>query len=244
MRRSRRGLPASAEQIIERHLAHWALLDDAERDRLLELTDWLLQRKHWEAGGGFELTDTVRLVIAVQAALLILGLTPEHYRLVSSIIVYPSTAISTGERPGPVAGTRTDDPLAVHGLAQDRRGPVLVAWDQARASARHPERGHNVVIHEFAHKLDMLDGIIDGTPPIEAAALKPWVAICTEVFDDLRAGRPRPPLRGYGATNPGEFFAVATEAFFDLATELADNEPDLYGILSDFYGQDPKGRHR
>ena len=113
-------------------------------------------------------------------------------------------------------GTRTDEPLAIHGLAQDRRGPVLVAWDQAQASARHPERGHNVVIHEFAHKLDMLDGIVDGTPPIAASAMKPWVAVCTEVFDDLRAGRPRPPLRPYGATNPAEFFAVATEAFFDL----------------------------
>ncbi len=242
MRRSRRGLPDDAEQIIERDLAHWAVLDDEERQRLLELTEWLLQRKHWEAAGGFELTDTIRLVIAVQAALLILGLTPDHYRLVSSIIVYPSTAISTGERPGPAAGTRTDEPLAIHGLAQDRRGPVLVAWDQAQASARHPERGHNVVIHEFAHKLDMLDGLIDGTPPIDAAAMKPWVAICTEIFDDLRAGRPRPPLRPYGATNPGEFFAVATEAFFDLAAELAENEPDLYRILSDFYGQDPSAR--
>jgi Mlc titration factor MtfA (ptsG expression regulator) len=243
MRRSRRGLPEDAEQTIGRELAHWALLDDAERARLLELTDWLLRRKHWEASGGFELTDTIRLVIAVQAALLILGLSPDHYRLVSSIIVHPSTTVTTGERAGPVPGTRTDDPLAIHGLAQDRRGPVLVAWDQAQASARHPERGHNVVIHEFAHKLDMLDGIVDGTPPIAAAAMKPWVAVCTEVFDDLRAGRARPPLRPYGATNPAEFFAVATEAFFDLAVDLAAHEPELYRILSDFYGQDPKARH-
>jgi Mlc titration factor MtfA (ptsG expression regulator) len=239
MRRSRRGLPEDAEHTIERELAHWAVLDDAERARLLELTDWILRRKHWEAAGGFELTDTIRLVIAVQAALLILGLTPDHYRLVSSVIVYPSTAITTGERAGPVPGTRTDEPLAIHGLAQDRRGPVLVAWDQAQESARHPERGHNVVIHEFAHKLDMLDGIVDGTPPITDAAMKPWVTICTEVFDDLRAGRARPPLRPYGATNPAEFFAVVTETFFDRPIDLRLTHPELYEQLQRYYDQDP-----
>jgi Mlc titration factor MtfA (ptsG expression regulator) len=100
------------------------------------------------------------------------------------------------------------------------------------------------VVHEFAHKLDMLDGLIDGTPPIAGPAVQPWVAICTEVFDDLRTGRPRPPLRPYGATNPGEFFAVATEAFFDQATELAAQEPELYAILAAFYRQDPRSRRR
>jgi len=241
MRRSRRGLPDDAEQIIERELAHWSLLDDTERQRLLADADWLLRHKHWEAARGFELTDTIRLVIAAEAALLILGLTPDHYRLVSSIIVFPSTTVTTGERAGP-AGTRTDEPLAIHGLAQDRRGPVLVAWDQAQASARHPARGHNVVIHEFAHKLDMLDGMVDGTPPMTVGAMAPWVAICTEIFEDLRAGSPHPPLRAYGATNPAEFFAVATEAFFAVPAELWANEPDLYRILSDFYRQDPRAR--
>ena len=244
MRLRRRGLPDEAERIIEQNLVHWSRLDDSERARLLQDTDWLLRRKHWEAAGGFELDDTVRVVIASQAALLILGLSTDHYRLVGSIIVYPAAVMATGERAGPVPGTRTDEPLAIHGLAQDRRGPMLIAWDQAQASARHPERGHNVVIHEFAHKLDMLDGLIDGTPPIGAAAMRPWVTVCTEVFLDLRAGNPRPPLRDYGATNPAEFFAVATEAFFDTAAELRAQEPDLYRVLQGFYQQDPATRGR
>ena len=189
----------------------------------------------------FALDDTIRVVIAAQAALLILGLTRDHYRMVSAIIVYPAGAMATGERAGPVPGTRTDAPIAIHGLAQDRRGPIIVAWDRADV-ARHPERGHNVVVHEFAHKLDMLDGLVDGTPPIGAAARRPWVAVCTEVFTDLRRGNPRPPLRDYGATDPGEFFAVATEAFFDSAVELAGNEPRLYAALADFYRQDPARR--
>lgn len=241
MRLRRRGLPDDAEALIERELAHWRRLDDDERARLLSLTDWLLRRKHWEASGGFQIDDTIRTVIAAQAALLILGLTPDHYRLVSSIIVYPSAVLSSGERAGP-AGTRTDEPLAIHGLAQDRRGPILIAWDEARASARHPQRGHNVVVHEFAHKLDMLDGLIDGTPPIGREAARPWVRVCTEVFQSLQHGMSRPPLRLYGGTNPGEFFAVATEAFFDRAAELAANEPALYGVLTDFYQQDPATR--
>ncbi len=242
MRLRRRGLPDHGRQIIEQNLAHWQVLDETERERLLELTDWLLRRKHWEASRGFRIDDSIRVIIAVQAALLILGLSADHYRLVRSIIVYPSTVLATGERAGPVAGTRTDEPLAIHGLAQDRGGPILIAWDQARASARHPQRGHNVVIHEFAHKIDMLDGMIDGTPPIDRADVKPWVEACTEVFEALRAGEPRPPMDSYGATDPGEFFAVATEAFFDTAAELATNEPKLYEVLSTFYRQDPASR--
>jgi Mlc titration factor MtfA (ptsG expression regulator) len=242
MRLHRPGLPADGQRIVEQHLAHWSLLDPTERERLLADTDWLLSRKHWEAAGGFELDDTIRVVVAAQAALLILGLSRDHYRLVSSVIVYPSAVLASGVRPGPVRGTLTDEPIAIHGLAQDQRGPVLIAWDEARASARDPERGHNVVIHEFAHKIDMLDGFVDGTPPIARDAMKPWVTVCTEVFEDLRAGSARPPLRDYGATNTAEFFAVATEAFFDSAVQLSANEPQLYEVLSQFFRQDPATR--
>ena len=168
-----------------------------------------------------------------------LGLTPDHYQGVSAVVVYPSTSVSRGVRAGPVPGTVTDDVIPIHGLAQDRRGPVLIAWDQAQAAARHPERGHNVVFHEFAHKLDMLDGVIDGTPPIDRDQLDAWVRICTDAYQDLCEGRPRPPLRDYGAVNPGEFFAVATEAFFDQPQEMVAREGELYEVLRGFYRQDP-----
>jgi Mlc titration factor MtfA (ptsG expression regulator) len=242
VRRNRRGLPDDAEEIVEEHLAHWRWLDAGERERLLELSEWLLRRKHWEAARGFALDDRVRVVIAAQAALLILGLSPDHYRHVSAIVVHPSTTLHRGERAGPAVGTRTDALLPVHGLAQDRRGPVVIAWDQALAGARDPERGHNVVLHEFAHKIDMLDGLVDGTPPLPRADVAEWVRICTAVFEGLRSGEARPPLRTYGAVNPGEFFAVATEAFFDRPHELLAAEPDLYGVLAAFYRQDPARR--
>jgi len=242
LRRRRSGLPVDGRAVVERHLAVWPRLTAEEQSRLLELADWLLSHKRWEAARGFELDDTVRVVVAAQAALLVLGLTTDHYRLVSGIIVHPSTLQTSGLQAGPVPGTVTADRLAVLGLAQSGRGPVAVAWDQALAGAHASERGHNVVLHEFAHKLDMLDGTIDGTPLLPREVRADWVRVCTEVYDDLVAGNPRPPMRWYGATNPGEFFAVATEVFFEQSQELAAFEPDLYDVLRRFYRQDPAAR--
>ncbi len=242
LRRRRPGLPPDAQTIIERHLSVWPDLDQEDQRRLLEVADWLLAHKRWEAARGFQLDDTVRVVIAAQAALLVLGLSTDHFRLVSAIIVHPSTMQTSGVRAGPSPGTVTADRLAVLGLAQDGRGPVAVAWDQALAGAHRAERGHNVVLHEFAHKLDMLDGTIDGTPLLPRDVRDDWIRVCTEVYDDLVAGQPRPPMRWYGATNPGEFFAVATEVFFEQAPELAALEPDLYDVLARFYRQDPAAR--
>ena len=202
----------------------------------------MLSGKRWEAAQGFELDDTVRVVIAAQAALLVLGLSLDHYRGVSGIIVHPTTLHTSGERPGPSAGTVSADRLAVIGLAQGNRGPVVLAWDQAVAGAHRSEPGANVVLHEFAHKLDMLDGAVDGTPLLDRDLRQDWVRVCTQVYDDLVAGVPRPPMRWYGATNPGEFFAVATEVFFEAPHELAGQESELYDVLRRFYRQDPAVR--
>jgi len=218
------------------------LLALEERQQLLAITDDLLSRKRWEAARGFALDDTVRVVIAAQAALLVLGLSTDHYRLVSGIVVHPSTVETSGVRPGPSQGTVTSDRQSVLGLAQSGRGPVVIAWDQALAGAHREQPGHNVVLHEFAHKLDMLDGTIDGPPVLPRDVRDDWIRVCTGVYDDLVAGRPRPPMRWYGATNPGEFFAVATEVFFEQGQELQVFEPELYDVLRRFYRQDPAAR--
>jgi Mlc titration factor MtfA (ptsG expression regulator) len=182
------------------------------------------------------------VTIAVQAALLVVGLSIDEYREVSAIIVYPTAMQSRGTYAGPVAGTVTDGVVPVLGEAHDDRGPVILAWDQADDAARNPGRGHNVVYHEFAHKIDMLDNIVDGTPPLGRGDLARWVEVCTEAFTALRAGIDRPPLQPYGATNPSEFFAVATEAFLDVPVALQQHEPDLYEVMRSFYRQDPAAR--
>jgi MtfA peptidase len=242
LRFHRAGLPTNGQALIEAHLAVWPQLDNDEQQRLLQITDELLSRKRWEAARGFELNDTVRVVIASQAALLVLKLSTDHYRLVSAVVVHPSMLETSGERAGPSPGTVTADRLTVLGLAQDGRGPIVIAWDQALADAHRTERGHNVVLHEFAHKLDMRDGTIDGTPLLPQDLRADWIRVCTGVYEDLVAGRPRPPMRWYGATNHGEFFAVATEVFFEQPQELLALEPELYDVLARFYRQDPAAR--
>jgi Mlc titration factor MtfA (ptsG expression regulator) len=238
-------LPDGWVGIVEQGVALWTGLDDDEREVLEGAADWLLRHKHWEAAHGFELTDQITVTIAVQAALLVLGLDVDEYREVSAIIVYPSAMQSRGVYAGPVPGTVTDGVVPVLGEAHDGRGPVLLAWDEAEESAGHPGRGNNVVFHEFAHKLDMLDGIVDGTPRFDRRRdLDRWVEVCTEAFQDLRAGIDRAPLQPYGATNPAEFFAVATEAFFDVPVLLEEREPQLYDVLRGYYRQDPAARAR
>ena len=239
----RKGLPEHWRAIVDEYVAVWPELDDDERERLAADADWLLRHKHWEAANGFELTDEITVTIAVQAALLVLGLHVDDLRELSAIVVYPSGMVSRGERAGPAWGTATDADLPILGEAHEHRGPVLIAWDEAEEASREPGFGTNVVLHELAHKLDMADGIINGSPPL-GGRVDPerWRDVCTEVFEALVDGHDRPPLDPYGATDPAEFFAVATEAFFDVPVELSEDEPDLYGILRDFYGQDPAAR--
>jgi Mlc titration factor MtfA (ptsG expression regulator) len=153
--------------------------------------------------------------------------------------------LSRGVHAGPVTGTEFEGVVPLLGEAHDLRGPILLVWDRARSAARHPGRGSNVVFHEFAHKIDMLDGLVDGTPPLpDRAAVRRWVEVCTEPYEALRAGDDRYPLDPYGATDPAEFFAVATEAFFDAPVALAAEEPALYAALRDYFAQDPAERAR
>jgi Mlc titration factor MtfA (ptsG expression regulator) len=243
--RRRKGLPSDWERIADAHLGAWHGFDAGEREQLGVLAEWLLRHKNWEAAHGFVLDDVIRTTIAIEAALLILALDTDYYREVSAIIVYPTTILSRGERAGPVRGTVVDGSVAVLGEAHDRRGAILIAWDEALAAARHPGRGSNVVFHEFAHKLDMLDDMTDGTPPLESKEqLARWIAVCTNAYTALREGAPRPPLDAYGGVSPAEFFAVATEAFFDAPLALEREEHEVFDVLRDFYRQDPAARAR
>jgi Mlc titration factor MtfA (ptsG expression regulator) len=177
------------------------------------------------------------------AGLLILGLDYDYYHRVTSIIVSPTTVVLEGDR-HLGGGVYTDEPEHIIGEARSD-GPVLIAWDSARAQARDPDGGRNVVYHEFAHKLDMLGGSVDGTPPLEShAEYERWVRVCNAEFAALREGTGGELLDPYGAENTGEFFAVVTEVFFDRPVELEREKPELYAVFRDFYRQDPAARER
>jgi Mlc titration factor MtfA (ptsG expression regulator) len=243
-RRPPAGLPDNWIEIVERGVAHWALLDDGERERLGDFMEEIIEGKRWEAARGFVLTDEIRTVIAAQAALLVLELDVDWYRAVQAIVVHPSEVVSNEPQPGPVEGTMEEGPFSLLGQADHNFGPVMIAWDTAKANARHPAWGRDVVLHEFAHKLDMLDDVVDGTPPLHRPEDGPrWHEVCTREFKLLQDGEGW-PLRDYGATDPGEFFAVATETFFDLPLQLEEAKPELYAVLRDFYRQDPAARVR
>jgi Mlc titration factor MtfA (ptsG expression regulator) len=207
----------------------------------------LLADKAWEAARGSTLTDKMCTVIAAQAALMVLGLDLDTYREVRAIIVHPITVVSRSPRLGPVPGVITDEPIDLLGEAHQQRGPVVLAWDAASHDARHPGTGRNVVVHEFAHKLDMLDGLVDGTPPVPGRqAYDRWVGerLHGRVSATGRSGRHDPLLRDYGAQDPGEFFAVAAEVFFDQPDPMRDLKPDLYGVFVDYFRPDPAARRR
>ena len=229
--------------LLGERLAHWSLLDDDERERLEQIAFGLIVDKTWEASQGFELDDEIIVTIAGQAALIAIGLPDDCYSDVGSIIVHPTTVVLTGEH-SQVSGLVSDEPMSILGEAH-YGGPVIIVWDAVLKEARHPGRGHNVVFHEFAHKLDMIDGTIDGTPPLATPEqFARWVDVCTQVFDQVARGEAGHSLEPYTSVNPAEFFAVATEVFFDNPEGLHHEHPDLYEVLSDYYRQDPLGRVR
>lgn len=239
--------PAVWEEIICRNVAHYSFLDDAERAHLRALIQVFIAEKYWEGAGGLELTDEIRVTISAQACLLLLGLPHNYYNNVTSIIVYPSTVVPPPRKPGffenPVAPVDPAHPIIGQAF---QRGPVIIIWDAALRGGRHPELGHNVIYHEFAHKLDMLDGSADGTPPLkDRAEYRDWVQTCTAEYLRLKSctekGR-KSFLDAYAATNEAEFFAVATEQFFDQPRLMLEHAPDLYRVLQNYYRQDPSGR--
>ena len=217
------GLPDDWVDLVEAHVAVWRLLDDDEREAVAANADWLLRHKHWEAAFGFELDDAITVTIAVQAGLLVLGLDVDELREVSAVVVYPSAMQSRGERAGPIAGHRRPT-VRCRSSARRTSGAARSSSRGTRRARprRDPGHGHNVVLHEFAHKLDMVDQVADGAPalappgrpgPVAGRRARRCSARCGRVID-------RPPLDPYGATNPAEFFAVATEVFFDVPTQL------------------------
>lgn len=239
--------PSSWEEILRRNVVHYCMLEDTERARLHALIQVFIAEKHWEGAGGLELDDEIRVTISAQACLLILGLPHNYYRNVQSIIVYPSTVVPPQRKPGffenPIAPVDIEKPIVGQAFL---RGPVVIVWDAALRGARHPELGYNVIYHEFAHKLDMLDGAANGTPPLRnRAEYRDWIGICSREYQRLRrdaaTGR-ESFLNVYGATSEAEFFAVATERFFDQPRLMIEQAPDLYRVLQEYYRQDPYGR--
>lgn len=236
--------PDTWRGIIRSHVAFYQRLPLADQKRLEDLVQVFLAEKTWEGCGGLELTDDIRLTIAAQACILILKLPDDLFRNVESILVYPSTVLSPPRPLGFFENATAPLQPAIPILGEAHLGgPVILVWDDIEKTARHPEKGHNVVYHEFSHKLDMLTGAANGTPPLpNQLDYKRWQSVLGREFEQLKArvqtGK-QTWLDAYATTNAAEFFAVATEYFFDRPKEMKESHRDLYDVLSGFYRQDP-----
>jgi Mlc titration factor MtfA (ptsG expression regulator) len=235
--------PPAWDDIIRRNVAHDAMLTDAERAQLRALIQVFIAEKQWEGAGGLEVDDEILVTISAQACLLLLGLPHNYYRNVQSIVVYPTTVVPPQRQPGfferPSIQADRQSPILGQAFLQ---GPVIIIWDAALREGRHPTSGHNVIYHEFAHKLDMLDGTADGMLPLSNRdEYRDWIDICSREYlrlkNDAEKGR-KSFLNAYGATNEAEFFAVATEQFFDQPRALIKQAPDLYRVLQEYYQQE------
>ena len=223
-------------------------LSDADKRELETRIQQFLAEKQFEGCGGLAITDEIRVSIAAQACLLLLHRSRAGYPQLKSILVYPSTYFAQTTQHG-AGGVVSEQESVRLGESWDR-GVVVLAWDSVSGGAANPFDGHNVVLHEFAHQLDQEDGKADGAPRLGAgkplaerrASYSSWAKILTAEYDELRRaaakGR-KTVLDDYGATNPAEFFAVATECFFEKPNQMLKKHPELYAELKEFYCQDP-----
>ncbi|QDU99095.1 M90 family metallopeptidase [Lignipirellula cremea] len=240
-----RPFPEAWRGYIEKNVQAYGHLTPQEQAKLQDDIQVFIAEKNWEGCGGLVLTDEMKATIAAQACLLVLAFENEYFDRVLSILVYPSAYVAPGQSITR-AGVVTEGDSHREGEAW-YRGPVILSWADALSGGQRSGDGSNLVIHEFAHQLDMLNGRdVDGMPPLPTAdRVKQWREVVDKEFaqleDDCRHRR-RPLLDCYGTTNLAEFFAVASECFFERSREMSKRHPELYGIMRDYYGQDPASR--
>lgn len=228
----RRPLPEAFETMLDDHFSMVSEFGAEERenfDRHLKIFLW---EKDWFGTHGLEVTDEMKLVISASAARLARMLPVEVYDRVKEIGVYPS-----GFRPA------DDDEFHAAGMAHDF-GTVLFSWDSVKKGISIPNDGQDTTLHEFAHMLDLNDGIFDGTPKLHAYGDYPtWAEVLSEHFEAMQDNPDRHDIIDeYGATNEAEFFAVATEVFFEKPKTLKRQAPELYEELRRYYRVDPLRR--
>jgi Mlc titration factor MtfA (ptsG expression regulator) len=232
--------PAAWFDYLRDGVLYYHVLSEAEQSRLRDTAHVLIAEKNWEGCAGQQITDEVKVVIAAQAALLLLGREDYYFDEFATVLVYPGAYLAgDSDDPGEDNGVQM---RAGEALAD---GPVALSWFHARWSGRRLSR-FNVVLHEFAHKLAELGDADAGRPPLlEAGLWKRWDRVMRRerlrLAEDEEYGRPT-LLDPYGATNGNEFFAVATETFFARGGALQARHPEVYDLLGAFYRQDPAGR--
>lgn len=233
--------PDEWERILKRNVSLYGYLPDALREQLHNDIKVFISEKYFEGLGGLEITDEIRVTIAAEASMLLLNRKNSDYPKLSSILVYPSAYVT--RQSTALGGGVYSEGQSVRLGESWQHGSVVLAWDTVRQGAVNSQDGHNVVFHEFAHQLDQEDGIADGAPLLEKrSGYAAWARIMSKEYAQLRSDaehHKKSVMDKYGAINPAEFFAVATETFFEKPKQLKKKAPDLYAELRSFYNVDP-----
>lgn len=222
-------LPPAWHHALAEALPFLDAISPEERQGLESHLKILMKQKHWVGAGGFELDDDIRLTLAIQGARMARALPLDAFERLSEFVVYGEDF------------TRPDDAFGgpIHGEAHPF-GTVVLSWPACQQGLAYPCSGFNPILHELAHVLDVSSGYFDGTPLLHSGEdYEPWARVFQHYFDALRQHPEQAFLDLYGAEDEAEFFAVATEAFFELPDVLLDEAPDLYEELARFYRLDP-----
>lgn len=238
--------PEKWAAMIAQRCTFYGQLSSDLQERLKKHVQVFLAEKHFEACGDLEeVTDEMRVVIAAQACLLLIGLKRhDYFSELRSILVYPGAFHRGRQRLFSLPDEQGSDESNAVLLGESwSSGSVIIAWKSALRGALNEDDGENVVMHEFAHQLDQADGVADGAPILNSPAdYKDWARVLGRDYEKLvektEAGK-RELIDSYGATNPAEFFAVATETFFEKPRKLRKKHAELYDELKDYYGLDP-----
>jgi len=233
----RNPIPHHIWHSVTRNIVVLQGLDAVQMAHLRELTTWFLHSKSINGAQGLDVTLTMRVTVATQACLLILNLNTDYFDNWVEVILYPG-AFRVNHEHMDAIGLMHNEARALTGESW-LRGPVVLSWDDVERDAYYPQPGRNVVLHEFAHKLDGLNGVTNGMPPLRRRmSRKGWAEDFSAAYDALCqqvAAGESAFINPYAATSPAEFFAVTSEYFFTAPDILKNCCPDVHKQLTLFY---------
>jgi MtfA peptidase len=237
-----RPLPASAVAMLARQVPPYRNMETALQAQLQRLVAQFLYQKKFVGCEGLMVDDEMAVTIAGQACLLLLNRPSKVYPALHTILVYPTAFVARRDEVGP-GGVVTPGRQSMLGESWDD-GRVVLSWDDVQRGAADWTDGHNVVLHEFAHQLDSESGRANGAPYLgHHASYRAWSAVLARDFASLRwqaMYRQHSVMDHYGATSPAEFFAVATETFFEKPWQMAEHHAQLFAEFAKYYRVDPR----
>lgn len=232
------------ERILQNNIAVYKYLPPDLKQQLCDLMKVFIAEKNFEGCGGLEMTEEIKVTVAAQACVLMLNRKPKFYPNLDSILVYPSSYFAQDIHPLSFGAYIVSESFRMG--ESWKHGIVVLAWDHVQRGALDMDDGHNVVFHEFAHQLDEEDEQrADGVPVLtRPSSYVTWARVFCREFSKLKRALRRNQetvIDEYDSTNPAEFFAVATESFFEKPKQLKERHPALYKELKAYYNLDPAG---